>query len=133
VAAVRDDIREHIQANREFEVARVEIYQVIGPPRRNMVQQFFGQIAVGVNDPDPMSKGDVLDDQVSQERRLAGTGLSNDVNMLALIRDRYAKGLRLPPAVAFSDHDVWLVVHGSKTSRHSCHREVPVFRLPVVA
>ncbi len=93
----------------EFEVARIEIYQMIGPPGRNVVQQFLGQIAVGVNDPDSMSKGDVLDDQVPQEGGLAGTGFSDDVDVLALIRGRYAKRLRLPPAVTFSNHNVGLV------------------------
>ena len=87
---------------------------------------------MGVDDTDAVTKGDVLGDQVPQERRLAGTGFSDDVNVLALIGSRYAKRLRLPPAVAFSNHDVWLVIHGSKTSRHSGHREVPVYRLPVV-
>jgi hypothetical protein len=80
-----------------------------------------------------MSKGDVLDDQVPQERGLAGTGFPDDVDMLPLVGSRYAKRQRLPPAVTFSNHNVWLVIHGSKTSRHSCHREVPVYRLPVVA
>jgi hypothetical protein len=79
-----------------------------------------------------MSKSDVLDDQVPQESCLARAGFSNDVDVLALVGDRYAKRLRLPPAVALSNHDVRLVIHGSKTSRHSCHREVPVYRLPVV-
>jgi hypothetical protein len=129
---VRDDIRQHIQPNREFEIARIEIYQVIGARGRNMVQQFFGQVAVGVNDANAVTKGDVLDDQVTQEGCLAGTGLSDDLNVLALVGGRYAKRLRLPPAVAFSNHDVRVVVHGSKTSRHSCHREVPVYRLPEV-
>src|ERR1035437_6612501 len=33
VPGVRRDVREHVQANREFKIARIEIYQVIGPPR----------------------------------------------------------------------------------------------------
>jgi hypothetical protein len=97
-----------------------------------VVQQLLGQIAVGVNDANAVAKGDVLDDQVPQERCLAGTSLPDDVDVLALVTGRYAKRLRLPPTVAFSNHDVRVVVHGSKTSRHSCHREVPVYRLPEV-
>jgi hypothetical protein len=127
VAAIRVDVRQNVQADGEFQIARIEIYQVIGPPGRNVVQQLFGQVAVGVNDANSMSKGDVLDDQVPQERRFARTGFPNDVDVLPLVGGRYAKRLRLPPAVTFTNHNVRLVIHGSKTSRHSCHREVPVF------
>src|ERR1035441_5489735 len=36
VAAVRGHVRKHVQANRELKIAGIEIYQVIGPPGRNM-------------------------------------------------------------------------------------------------
>src|ERR1039458_988166 len=133
MAAVRVDVRQHVQPDGEFEIARIEIYEVVGVPGWNVVQELLGQVAVGVDDANAVTKGDMLDDQVAQERGLAGPGFSDDVDVLSLVRDRYAKRLRLPPAVAFSDHDVWLVIHGSKTSRHSCHGEVPVYRLPAMA
>ena len=60
-----------------------------------------------------------------KQRRLARTGFSDDVDVLALVNGRYAKRLGIAPAFAFADDDVWLVIHGSKTSRHSCHRESP--------
>ena len=106
--------------------------RVVGTVEASAIVRVKSQIAgelvrTGFTEGQNVAKGDVLDDQVAQEGCLAGTGLSDDVNVLALVGDRYAKRLRLPPAVALSNHDVWLVVHGSKTSRHSCHREVPVF------
>src|ERR1035441_109436 len=100
---------------------------MIGPPGRNVVQQVLRQVAVGVNDANAVTKGDVLDDQVAQEGCLAGAGFSDDVNVLPLVTSRYATRLRLPQAVTFSNYDVRLVIHVSKPSRHSCHREVPVF------
>jgi hypothetical protein len=49
------------RAWRLFQVAGIEIYQVIGPPRRNVVQKFLGRIAMRVNEADAMPQRDVLD------------------------------------------------------------------------
>jgi hypothetical protein len=59
-----------------------------------------------------------------QERHLAGAGLADDVDVLPLVGDQYAKRLGIAPAFAFADCDGWFVVHGPKTSRHSFPQEV---------
>src|SRR5438132_3327216 len=106
---------------------------MIGALGRNVVQQFLGQVAVGVNHPDSMAKGDVLNDEIPQERRLAGAGLSDDVNVLSLVSGRYAKRLRVTPTFAVSDDNGWFVIHGSRISRRSCHGgSLCVVRLPLV-
>ena len=56
------DLGEQVQADGEVEVAGVEIDQVIGPGRGNVVEQFFGKIAMRVNEADAMIGGDVLHD-----------------------------------------------------------------------
>jgi len=125
VAAIRWDIREHVQSDGKLKITGIEICQVVGSVWWNVVQQFFGQIAVGINDTDSMSERDVLNDEIPQESRLAGPSFSDDVNVLTLINGRYAKRPRVAPNFALSDDDVWFVIHGSKTSRHSFHKGKP--------
>jgi len=64
MTVIRRDIRQHVQSDGKFKIARIEIHQMVGALGRNVVQQFLGQVAVGVNDPDSMAKGDVLNDQI---------------------------------------------------------------------
>jgi hypothetical protein len=123
---IRRHIANDIQSNREFKVARIEIHQMVGTLGRNVVQQFFGQIAVGINQANTVSKGDVLQNQIAEQRRFAGPGFADDVEVLALVNGRYAKGLGFTPAMTFADCDAGLVVHGAKISRHPCHRKIRV-------
>ena len=74
-----------IQSDGEFKVARIEIHQMVGTLRRNVVQQFLGQIAVRVNDANAMSKCDVLQNQIAEQGRLAGACFADDVEVLALV------------------------------------------------
>ena len=71
-----------------------------------MVQQFLGQVAVRVNHADAMPKSDVLQDQIPQQRRLAGAGFADDVDVLPLVHGGNAKRLGIAPALAFADGDV---------------------------
>src|SRR5882724_3953944 len=66
-----------------------------------------------------MPKGDMLHDQVTQKGRLAGTSFSDHIDMLALVRCRYPKGPRITPSVTLPNDNLWLMIHGAKTSRHS--------------
>jgi hypothetical protein len=119
VAAIRWDIGQHVQPDGKLKITRIEICQVVGTMRGDVVQQFLRQVAMRVDNPDSMSTSDVLNDQVPQERRLAGTSFSDDVNVLALVGGRYAKRPRVAPSFSLSDYDIWFVIHGAKTSRHS--------------
>jgi hypothetical protein len=103
MAVVRRDIGEHIHANGVLKIAGIEIREVVGPLRRDVVQQFFGKVAVRVNDANTMPEGYVLDDEISKQGSLASAGLSNDVDMLALVFLGYAKTLGIAPAVALSN------------------------------
>ena len=82
---IRRHIADYIQSDGEFKVAGIEIHQMVGAARGNVVQQFLGQIAVRVNDANAMSKGDVLQNQVSEQRRFAGASFADDVEVLALV------------------------------------------------
>src|ERR1039458_3247208 len=108
-----------IQSDGEFQIARIEIYQMIRPLGRDVVQQFLGQIAVRVYDPNAVPERDVLQDQVSQQGGFSRAGLADDVEVLPFVHGGNAKGLGIAPAGLLADDDVrGLVVHGAKTSRH---------------
>ena len=71
MAVVRLDIGEQIEADGEFEVAGVEIYQMIRPRGRNMVQKFFRLVAVRVNEGDTMTESDMLHKHIAEKGRFA--------------------------------------------------------------
>ena len=72
-----------------------------------MMQEFFSEVSVGINEADAVSEGDVLDDEVSKKCGFAGPRFSNNVDMLALVLLGDAKTLGSAPAFAFSDDDAW--------------------------
>ena len=93
---------------------------MIRPLRRDVVQQFLGQIAVRVNHADTVAQRDVLQNQVPKQRRFSSAGFTDDVEVLPFINRRNAKRLGIAPASFLANDDVWvLVVHGARTSRHS--------------
>jgi hypothetical protein len=119
---IRRHIADYVQSDGEFKVARIEIHQMVGTVPGNVVQQFLGKVAVRVNQANAMSKGDVLQNQIAKQRRLAGAGFADDVEVLALVLGGYAKGPGFTPAMTFTDCDMGFIVHGAKTSRHPCHK-----------
>ena len=46
-------------------------------------------------------------------------------DVLAQVFARNAKGPGIAPAIAFTQDDVVVAIHGYKISRHSCHRDLP--------
>ncbi|HXT13489.1 MAG TPA: hypothetical protein VN873_18195 [Candidatus Angelobacter sp.] len=104
---IRRDIGEHIHADGIFQVAGIEIRQMVGSLWRDMAKQFFGKITVRINDTHAVAERNVLDDQIAQKCRFASAGLSDDVDMLALVLFGYAKALGMTPAFALSNDDAW--------------------------
>ena len=79
---------------------------------------------MGINQTHSMSKGDMLQNQISQQCRFPRTSFPDHVDVLALGKGRYAEKLGFTPALAFADCD-GVVIHDAKTSHHSCHSENP--------
>jgi hypothetical protein len=79
---------------------------MIPPFRRDVVQQFFGQVAVRVNDANSVSEHDVLHDQIPHQSGFSSPGFADDIDMLALVHGGNAKRLRLAPAGSFANGDV---------------------------
>ena len=115
---IRRDIGQEVQPDGELQVARIEVNEVIRTRRRDVFQQFLGEIAVRIDQTNAVSGGDVLHQQVAEQGRLAGTGLADQVEVLAGVGSRKPEGHWLPPVVELSDVDK-RVVHGAQTSRHS--------------
>ena len=122
MAVVRLHIGKQIEADGEFEVAGVEIYQVICPSWRNMVQQLFGKVAVRVNEGDTVSLHDMLHKHIAEQCCFARSGFADDIYMVAMVGSRNAKRPGVTPAFPLADHNGCIRIHGSKTSRHSSHR-----------
>ena len=60
MTTVRRNIGKEIQPDGKLQISRIEIYQMVSPARGNVIQQFLGQITVGINQSNPVSKGYVL-------------------------------------------------------------------------
>ena len=126
MSVVLRDVREQVQPDGEFQIAGVEVAEVVGTERRDVVQEFLRQVPVRVNEAHPIASGDVLDDEVLEQGRLADAGLSDHIHMLAGILPAKAKRLGAFPAVPFANDDGGVVLHGSKANRHSWSRpQVP--------
>lgn len=88
--------RERIESDEELKVARMEIDEVIRTARRTATAQSLGKVAVRVNEPDAVAGGDVVHDEIAQQRRFAGAGLADEVEVMALVGRRNAEGDFVP-------------------------------------
>ncbi|EKD62722.1 MAG: hypothetical protein ACD_52C00079G0001, partial [uncultured bacterium] len=69
-----------IQTHGSFTVGGVKVNDVLGPLRRNKLQNLFDRI-VGVNKTDTLSGPDILKNHVGEQNRLTHAGFSNDVHV----------------------------------------------------
>ena len=74
---------QHVEADRPLQVGGVEIHELMGPVARHQAEDGLRQIAQGIDDSDTAAGGQVLADHVLQQRRLAGAGLADDMQMPA--------------------------------------------------
>jgi hypothetical protein len=118
VPLVRRYIGKGIESDWEGEVARMEINEVIRSTRWNAIEKFFGEIAVRINQADAVTGGDVLHDEIPQQRRFSGARLADDIEVMALVGRRNAKGDFVAPCVLVADVSKMLI-HGAEASRHS--------------
>ena len=81
----------------------MEINEVIRTTRRDAVEQFFGKVAVRVDETDAVAGGDVLHDEVAKERRFSRARLAEEVKVVALVGSRNAEGDFVAPAMLVAD------------------------------
>ena len=127
---IRWDIGQEVQPDGELQVAGIEIDQVIRPRGRDVMQQFLGEIPMGIDQSDAVTGGDVLNDHVPQQSRLAGTGFPDDIGVMPGILGLEAEQGITAPILALTEDDG---VHDCGFSRHSrpC-RKFPRRRLGTV-
>ena len=88
--------RERIESDEELKVARMEIDEVIRTARWTATVQSLGKVAVRVDEPDAVAGGDVVHDEIAQQRRFSRTSLADEVEVMALVGRRNAEGDFVP-------------------------------------
>ena len=92
VAVLGRVVGEDVEADRMSEVGGVEVADVIDARAGDAVEEALGEVAVRVEEGNPLAGLDVLQDQVLEEGRLAGAGLADGVEVLPAIGTAKAKG-----------------------------------------
>lgn len=88
----------------KFPVAGVEVDDVVGSPSRNIVQDFFGEVTVGIDQSASLPIFDVAYKKIFEQGGFARAGLANEVDMLAAVGVSKKKRLCAAPNIALS-HD----------------------------
>src|SRR4051812_18051370 len=111
-----------IESNRVVQVSRVKVNEIVGSSRWNMIEQFLGQITVGIDQADAVAGGDVLHDQIPEQRSFSRACFSDHINVVTAIRrgDAEKRGLAAP-TLSISNV-VCLFLHGAEVSRYSQSR-----------
>lgn len=86
------DVREGIEADRTFEVVRVDVHQVVRPGARNVFERGLSEVAMRIKESKPLPGREVLANEVQEKGALAGSGLPNDVEV--------------PPSLLLVEHDI---------------------------
>ena len=75
------DVSQRIVAVRLGRVGRVQVNHVVGPVSRHIASDALDQVAVGVDDGNAGTAGDVLERHGFKERRFPGARFADHVNM----------------------------------------------------
>ena len=114
---------QHVEPDRPLQVGGVEIHELMRPMARHQAEHGLCQIAQGIDDSHTAAGGQVLADHVGQQRRLAGAGLADDMQMppaRAVIKGEHLTGAGIGDA---DDQGTMCVhVHGpTRTPRSNRH------------
>lgn len=90
--AVWLDAGDRIEADREGEVGRVEVDDVVGAPSRHAVGHRLGEITVRIEQREAVPSGEVGHHEIEEQRRLAGAGLADEIDVAAAIGVTEARG-----------------------------------------
>ena len=93
--------------------------EIVAPALRQMLQRGKREIAMRIEQRQAFAVGQVLGDEVEQQRRLAGAGLADDVQMPA----SFFRCNRNPPAIggdAELERGVFRIRHGRKGAGVPC-------------
>ena len=82
---------ERVQADGPLRIRWIKNHNIAKPALRNASQNVVDELAFRVDDNHSPAGGHVLDDQVQENRALAGAGRPDDVQVLESVGDREAK------------------------------------------
>ena len=71
-----------IECDGEVLIGRIEVHNVVGTARGDKIEQLRSEITMGINHSNAFTGLNVLNDQVPEEGRLAGTGLADEIEMM---------------------------------------------------
>ena len=80
--AVRLDLGKKVESDRMAEVRRIKKDDVVGASSWDVVEELLGQVAVRVDDRESSTLDDVLDDEIAEQRTLAGSRFPDHVEVL---------------------------------------------------
>jgi hypothetical protein len=99
-----------------LQVRRVEVNKVVSPPGRDVVEKFFREVAVRVEQRDPVASVYLLDEQISEQGRFTSSGLTDDVEVMAPVVRAQPEGALSTPNLAIANVGF---IHVCKASFHS--------------
>jgi len=86
-----------------------------------MVEKFFGQVAVRVDDADALTGLDILENQIAKERRLASPGFADHVDVLTPVGTSKAERFSPAPNISHSRLNDVIAHFLNQTSTPSFH------------
>jgi hypothetical protein len=94
---------EKIKPDRKILIGGVKIHNVIRSPGWNVIKNFFGEIAVRIDDRDAFTRLNVLENQIAEQRRFSGARFPNHVNVMAPICTPKTEGFGASPNLPVAD------------------------------
>jgi hypothetical protein len=120
VAYVPRHSAKEIEADWEVGIGRIEVNNIVRARWRNVVKQFFREIAVWIDDTYAFTGFDVLENEISQQRRLSASSFAEAVHMVPTVSARKTKRLFSSPHVSMTEIDnVVFAFHGSGANGYS--------------
>ena len=77
--------REGIEADRPFEIGRVDVDEIVVRACGDMVERSPGEVAMRIEQGEACARREILADEIEQQRALARAGLPDDVKMAAAL------------------------------------------------
>jgi hypothetical protein len=79
---------ERVEADRMFEIRRIEIEDVVRALGRNGIDERCGEIAVRIEEPEAAARVQVREHERKEQGALPGAGLAENVDVTAAIAQR---------------------------------------------
>jgi hypothetical protein len=89
--AVSAIVFENVECDRVFKIGWIEIDDIPASPWWQMVENFLGEVAMGIDETNAFAGRNVLQDQIAKKSALAHTTFTDQKQMLAPVRSTDAE------------------------------------------